>query len=779
MMASRRRHRSDELRRVAGEQAALRRVATLVAGGAMPEQVFAAVTAEAGRLLDADFTGMSRYDPDGESTVLAQWVRTGAATYLPVGTRVSLGGRNVRTLVFQTGQPVRIDDYAETSGPAGGRGREWGLRAAVGVPVSVEGRLWGVMSAGSRHESLPVSAEARLVGFTELAATAIANAQARIELRGYAEEQAALRRVATLVARAAPPEEVFAAVTAEAGRVLAADVAVMARYDADGTETFVGTWTGPGADLPVGIRLSLGGRNVASLVFQTGRAARLDDYSDASGPAAGLARELGLHSTVGVPISVEGMLWGAMIVGSRQEPLLASTEARLAGFTEMAATAIASAQARMELRRFAEEQAALRRVATLVARGAPPEEVFAAVTAEAGRALSADLARMCRYDPDSAHIVVGAWTRSAALPAAPVGTRVKPGGRNVASLVLKTGRPARIDDYTAASGSGADFAREWGLHASVGAPVSVEGRLWGYILVGSTRAEPLPTGTEARLAGFTELVATAIANAEAQTVVTASRARIVAAADAARRRIERDLHDGAQQRLVSLGLRLRAAQEAAPEAGELAQQLEGAVTEVTGVLEEVHEIARGLHPSVLTDGGLRPALRALARRSAVPVDLYVQVVGRLPEPVEIAAYYAVSEALTNAAKHARASVAEVEVAAGDGLMRVSVRDDGRGGADFGHGSGLVGLRDRVEALSGRVELQSQPGAGTTLRVVLPLTNALGSPPADKARQVELGIHLPCPLMCRDVLGEREGHVVAAEAERVDERRHRHAGFALA
>jgi signal transduction histidine kinase len=312
----------------------------------------------------------------------------------------------------------------------------------------------------------------------------------------------------------------------------------------------------------------------------------------------------------------------------------------------------------------------------------------------------------------------------------------------VASLVLKTGRPARIDDYTAASGSGADFAREWGLYASVGAPVNVEGRLWGYILVGSTRAEPLPTGTEARLAGFTELVATAIANAEAQTVLTASRARIVAAADAARCRIERDLHDGAQQRLVSLGLRLRAAQEAAPEAGELAQQLEGAVTEVTGVLEEVHEIARGLHPSVLTDGGLRPALRALARRSAVPVDLYVQVVGRLPEPVEIAAYYAVSEALTNAAKHAHASVAEVEVAAGDGLMRVSVRDDGRGGADFGHGSGLVGLRDRVEALSGRVELQSQPGAGTTLRVVLPLTNALASPPADKARQVELGSRTP-------------------------------------
>jgi len=238
--------------------------------------------------------------------------------------------------------------------------------------------------------------------------------------------------------------------------------------------------------------------------------------------------------------------------------------------------------------------------------------------------------------------------------------------------------------------------------------------------VGS-RVEPLPAGTEARLAGFTELAATAIANAEAQAELTASRARLVATADATRRRFERDLHDRAQQRLVSIALQLRAAQAAAPaEASDLAGRLADAVAEVAGVLDELREIANGLHPAVLTEGGLRPALKALARRSAVPVRLDVRVRGRLPEAAEIAAYYVVAEALTNAAKHAHSSVVDVEVAVGEGVLRVRVRDDGGGGADFAGGSGLVGLRDRVEALGGRLSLHSLPGAGTSLEVQLPV-----------------------------------------------------------
>jgi signal transduction histidine kinase len=532
-------------------------------------------------------------------------------------------------------------------------------------------------------------------------------------------EQAALRKVATLVAGAAAPEEVFAVINEEAGRLLGADYMTMIRYDPDGAGTVVAARRSTaGPAFPVGKRARLGGRNVQTLVFQTHRPARIDDYADASGPIAEVVRELGFRASVGVPVSVEGELWGVIVVGSRLGPLPAGTEARLAAFTELAATAIANTQARMELRDFADEQAALRRVATLVAQAAPPSDVFAAVAEEAGRLLHADYATMHRYDPDGTSSVVAAWSRTGA--AFPVGTRTRIGGQNVATLVFQTRRPARIDDFASASGPAADAARKFGIGAAVGVPVIVEGGLWSVMIVGS-RAEPLPAGTEARLAGFTELAATAIANAEAQAALTASRARIVATADATRRRIERDLHDGAQQRLVSLALDLRAAEAAAPPGtGELVQQLDRVATGLDGVLEDLREIARGLHPAILAHGSLRPALKTLARRSAVPVDLDIQVPARLPEPVEIAAYYTVAEALTNAAKHAHATAADIEATETDGLLHVRVRDNGRGGANFSHGSGLLGLKDRAEALGGHLGLHSPPGAGTTLEIILPL-----------------------------------------------------------
>jgi signal transduction histidine kinase len=249
----------------------------------------------------------------------------------------------------------------------------------------------------------------------------------------------------------------------------------------------------------------------------------------------------------------------------------------------------------------------------------------------------------------------------------------------------------------------------------------------------STLEEPLPADTEARLAGFTELVGTAIANAEAQAALAASRARIVAAADTTRRRIERDLHDAAQQRLVSLALHLRSTVRAAvpPGADELTAQLDVVADEIVGVVDELRELARGLHPAALADGGLRPALKTLARRSAIPVrlDLDLDTDRRLPEPIELAAYYVVAEALANSVKHAHASVIDVQAATGEGVLRVRVRDDGSGGADPTGGSGLIGLTDRVEALGGRLTLDSPPGAGTAMRVVLPLTSpsGLGSP----------------------------------------------------
>ena len=692
-------------------------MATLVAHGAPPREVFAAVTEEAGRLLGASFAMMGRYDPEGARTIVAAWSSANRPPFRD-GHRVRLGGRNVPTLVFQTRRPARIDDYDDASGPISDAVREVGIRATVGVPVSVEGRLWGVMAVGSTREPLPAGTEDRLAGFTELAATAIANAQARVELGAFAEEQSALRRVATLVARAASPEDVFATVTEEAGRLLGANYTAMARYDPDATRTIVAAWSNTGPTFPIGDAMPLTGQNVPTQVFETRRPARIDDYTRGTGPISLAASEIGLRAAVGVPVIVEGSLWGIMIVGSRAEPLPAGTEVQLAGFTELAATAIANAQARVDLREFADEQAALRRVATLVARAASPAEVLAAITEEAGRLLAADYAAMARYDPDGARTVVGAWTSTSAP--FPLGSRARLGGRDVATLVFQTGRAARIDDHTGGSGQIGNVIRELGLRAAVGVPVMVEGQLWGVMIVASG-SQPLPAGTESRLAGFTELAATGIANTEAQAALTASRARIVATADATRRRIERNLHDGAQQRLVSLALDLRAAQEAAPPGtGELARQLDRVVTGLDDVMDDLREISAGLHPAVLADGGLPPALKTLARRSAVPVDLDIQVKGRLPEPVETAAYYTAAEALTNTAKHAQATTADINVSKSDGALHVRIRDNGRGGADVRHGSGLVGLKDRAEALGGHLKLLSPPGEGTTLEITLPL-----------------------------------------------------------
>ena len=388
------------------------------------------------------------------------------------------------------------------------------------------------------------------------------------------------------------------------------------------------------------------------------------------------------------------------------------------------AVSLDNAQLYAQFRRIADEQAALRRVATLVARAAPPAEVFAAVSAEVGRVLGTDHTSLLRYDPDGGATAVGAWTRTGVAAPIPVGSRVSLGGRNVTTLVFQSGRPARLADYADTSGPAADLAHAWGVRASVGAPVNVEGRLWGAMTAVAASEEPLPADTEARLAGFTELVATAIANAEAQAALTASRARIVATADATRRQIERDLHDSAQQRLVSLTLRLRAARATVPpDLGELATELDSIGAGLNGALDEVGEIARGVHPAALAKGGLRAALRALARRSPIPVHLDLRAKGRLPEHTEVSAYYVVAEALTNAVRHAHASAVSVEVEAVGEVLRVVVRDDGAGGAGFTAGTGLVGLKDRVEALGGRILLDSPRGAGTSLRVELPLAAA--------------------------------------------------------
>ncbi len=389
-----------------------------------------------------------------------------------------------------------------------------------------------------------------------------------------------------------------------------------------------------------------------------------------------------------------------------------------------------------ERQTLADEQAALRRVATLVARGVAPHEVFAAVAEEVGRVLRVDYTAMSRYEPDGTRTVVAAWSRSGS-PVVPVGTQEILAGENVPTRVFETGRPSRIDHYGEDAGPAAAAALAAGVHSAVGVPIRVEGRLWGLMNVYSKEQEPLPADTEARLERFTELTATAIANTEFQAALTASRARIVATADATRRRIERDLHDGTQQRLVSIALQLRTARaQVPPGAGDLVNRLDLLIADLAAVLDELHAIARGIHPAALAQGGLNPALKALARRSAVPVDLDV-FDGRLPEPVEIAAYYVISEALTNTAKHAAATRVHVNVEASENMLRIDVSDDGRGGATFSQGSGLVGLKDRVEALGGRLSLSSPHGMGTTVTIALPLSDGSEErPPGASAHQPE-------------------------------------------
>jgi signal transduction histidine kinase len=367
----------------------------------------------------------------------------------------------------------------------------------------------------------------------------------------------------------------------------------------------------------------------------------------------------------------------------------------------------------------AEQQAALRRIATLVARGVSPSEVFSAVALELAGVLGVENAAVWRYEPNGAATLLAAWDAPGAKRM-PIGQQFPLDGDNVASTVRRTGGPARMDNHDHAAGPAAAQIRELGLRGGVGAPIIVDGRLWGVAVVGSSRSAPLPPDTEERVADFADLVATAIANAQAHAELAASRVRIVAAADDARRRIERDLHDGAQQRLVSLGLELRTAQDCVPpEMPQLRERIAALVNSVAGVSKDLQDLSRGIHPAILSKGGLGPALKTLARRSTVPVELDLAVDRRLPESVEVTAYYVVAEALTNAAKHARASVVSVGVSTGPASLQLSIQDDGVGGADTGRGSGLIGLTDRVEAIGGQLTISSHPGSGTRLLVEIP------------------------------------------------------------
>ena len=538
-----------------------------------------------------------------------------------------------------------------------------------------------------------------------------------------ADEQAALRRVATLVARGGSPDRVFPAVADELGRLVGAEATLVARLD-DGpagveggvAATVVGCYGTLAEEITAGSRLQFRPGLAAATSLALGSTVRMVIDPTTKAPYGHIARKLGLRAAVATPVVVSGRQWGVTIASTSQDDLPPGTESRMTDFMELAAIAVANAQSEEDLRDLADTQASLRRLAMLVAAAEPPEALFAAVVQEVSRHFGNDTARMIRFEADgTATLIASEGTTGPHVQIGKPWKRYPPTG--LTATVQQTGQPARVDDYRKIPG-GEPFVRE-GLIGAVAMPVNVDGRLWGLIAIGSTDGA-LPADTEQRLTDFTNLVATAVANAQGRAELMTSRARLVAAADEVRRRIERDLHDGAQQRLVSLALGLRSAATEPSASEEVRTEVEQIAGELVEVIEELRETSRGIHPAILSESGLRPALRALVRRSAIPVELDAAIDGRLPEPVEVAAYYVVSEMLTNATKHAKATLVEVKAEVTEGRLWLSVRDDGVGGADPMLGSGLVGLKDRLDALGGTFSVHSPPGRGTTVSCELPL-----------------------------------------------------------
>jgi signal transduction histidine kinase len=554
------------------------------------------------------------------------------------------------------------------------------------------------------------------------------------DLRGARGELNALRHLAALVARGLPSDELFGAIAAEIAQLFDDPLVGIFRYDSNLTATVVAA----SADLSsfVGRSLTLAPDvpSVLASVRRTRRAVRFDEFGGDGVVGAGIGAEFGVGAALGVPVVVEGTIWGAVTLGLKEgrSPLPVDTLDRVNGFTHLVATAIANAESRAEFGRLVEEQASLRRVATLVARGTRPAEVFAAVAEEVGRVIDVDSTSVLRYEADATVTVVAISGENIVTP---VGSNWTLEGESIASRVFRTGRPARMNSFDGATGVLAELARKLGRRSAVGAPIIVDDRLWGAAVANSVTGV-LPAVAEGRLAKFAELVAMGISNAEARTELTASRARVVAAADETRRRIERDLHDGIQQRLVAVALQARmTAMVTSHPSDEIRGELTVVADQLTAALDELREIARGIHPAILSEAGLGPALKTLSRRSAVPVALDLNLDSRLEEPIEVAAYYIVSEALTNTVKHAQASIVELHVDCRDGALTLALRDDGIGGADPGGGSGLIGLQDRVEALGGTISVASPPGQGTLLRVVLPVdSTATGTPPPPSSTQ---------------------------------------------
>ncbi len=522
----------------------------------------------------------------------------------------------------------------------------------------------------------------------------------------------AVGRVAGLAAGGRPTQVLFDAVTIEAS-ALTGSMAAMGRFEDDRTEVVVVSRT-DGA-LPLGFRFAVDGDIISARVARSGRPERIDDYAALA--EAGFVTDHGLVAGVAVPVVVGGDLWGLLAVASSAGPLPSGTEDRLSLFAEIVAAAIAGAEARDDLRGLADEQAALLRVAALVAGGVSGTDLFHAVTREAAALVDDEATTLVRYEGDRTFTVLAQHNGPASVG---LRYRVPEDDEGTSAQVLRTLEPARLDDHASVAARSYSL-RDFDVASSVTIPVIVEGRLWG-CLGTLTEGRRLPSGTEARLLKFAELVTVAIANAENREKLRASRARVVATADETRHRLQRDVHDGAQQRLVQTVLTLRLALDAAAHGEDVAGLVGEALAHAERATTELRDVVHGILPASVTRGGLRAGLETLIADQTVPVHLDMDryPTERPPRDVEVTAYFVVTEALTNVVKHARACAAHVAVVADAGRLIVEISDDGVGGATLEGGSGLVGLTDRVEAVDGSIVVTSPAGRGTTLRVTLPL-----------------------------------------------------------
>ncbi len=540
--------------------------------------------------------------------------------------------------------------------------------------------------------------------------------QQRVADRTWAlEERAALRRVATLVAAGATEADLAVAVSREIGALFDAESATVWRDDGD-TIRLLGSWQADDAGVePVRPVLDYGGDTITARVVETAAPARIDSADDLR---TAFARErwaeLGLEAAIAAPIVVDRAVWGLVVAGRARagDPFAEGDETRLADFASLVVQAIVNAESRAETAGLLAEQSSLREIATLVAGARPSAEVLAAVTSEVGALFDATSVTLVRWEGVHDEVVVtAAWTAAGAAPL-PAGSLYHPEPGSPTLTVLETGVASRATESS----------RERGSAAVIAAPIVVKGLLFGALTASRDSGEPFPADAEIRLRSFADLAAQSIANESAQAELRASRARLVQTADETRRRLERNLHDGAQQRLVSVALALRLVErmsEADPRTAK--EVVQRASNELDEALQDLRELARGLHPPLLSERGLAPALEGVVARCPFPVTVTgIEPDRRLRGPVEAALYYVVAESLTNAAKHAYASSASVKVTYDDESVTVEIADDGRGGAGLEAGTGLRGLVDRVEALGGELTVSSPHGGGTLVRAELPL-----------------------------------------------------------